>query len=194
MNMKKKFTALMVITVLVAGLSINVVGVLPVAAALVSSGGGAWYSTDGGPNFFDTDFDYSGFRGIAQEFSVTNKIDTLNVFSAGKYVPAKSIDFQYDGKSGKWYAFVAKNSSNANSGVNLGAAGYFWYQYMNMNSTYRPTETDPGKQYSLEFEDGAQHDTNVVSSVPIPGAALLLVSGLLGLVWLNQRRSKTRYL
>jgi hypothetical protein len=193
MNMIKKLKALMLLTALVAGLTVSFVGVLPVSAALVPSSR-AWKSTDGGANFFDIGFNYSNFRGIAQEVSSKNKIDQLAVFSAGKNVPEKSENFQYDDKiqyddkSSNWYVNAAKGSIKSNSGLNLGASSYFWYQHM--PSKYHYDETDPGKQLPLDFDDGIQIGTKGILPVPIPGAALLLASGLLGLCWLNQRRSK----
>jgi hypothetical protein len=175
MKMMKKIKTLLMLTTLVIGLSVGIVGITPAVASWVPYSG-AWYSTDGDSNFSD----YTFFtEGIKQNFFLTdtNRANDLTVLTPGE--TGKTVFFTLS--SGTWYASLTKG--DINSALNLGSSGHFLYKYGN-ETNYDYWTLDPNKQYLLEFptstnNDGALIQANDVAPVPIPGAALLLASGML---------------
>jgi hypothetical protein len=155
MKKMKKMKTQIILTALVIGLSIGIVGVAPAAASWVPYSG-AWYSTDGDTNFFSVDVEYlSG--SLSSDFNITDEANSssLTVLSTG------GMD------------------------LDLGTNGYFLFNFNNESYSYKEMENN--KQYALKFSSDAQFNVTDAAPVPIPGAALLLASGMLGLGWLKRR-------
>jgi hypothetical protein len=179
--MAKKMKTLMVLLVTVVGFSL--LGFLPASAAIVYDG--AWYSTDVDSNFR---VNFTVDEVLREDFFLLNEggADSLLVLKgSGAAVKADTVYFTEVENDG-WYAGL--DASNPTE-LSLGSNPYFWFAYGGQ-TTYSYNELDPNKVYDLLFADGSVTITaNDVAPVPIPGAALLLGSGLLGLGWLRQRRS-----
>jgi len=169
----------MLLTALVTGFSVSVVGVLPVAAALVPYKGTRISAASLSNSI--------SMNGTKYHYFSRNKADTILLSKNGGTVPSKTIYFHYDLSGGNWKPALTKGLFYPDRGLNFGAKGYYWYRYS--DDTFHYYKARPITQRFLKFE--VQKDNNV-APVPIPGAALLLASGLLGLGWMNQRRAKAR--
>jgi hypothetical protein len=176
MEMAKKMKTLVLLTAMVV--IFNLVGVLSVSATTVYDYSGAWYSTDGDSNFLN--FNYGS---TTQTFYLLNDNNVeLEVLSgAGGTTAYLTKDANI------WYA----GNNPGDLTLNLGSTGHFWFKYGNLTS-YDYEIVQEQKIYNLSFDDGGQSVQIVtgidIAPVPIPGAALLLGSGLLGLGWLKVRR------
>jgi hypothetical protein len=178
MKKMKKMKTQIILTALVIGLSIGIVGVAPAAASWVPYSG-AWYSTDGDTNFFSVDVEYlSG--SLSSDFNITDEANSssLTVLSTTDASPA-TVYFTHS--SGKIWASLTDGGMD----LDLGTNGYFLFNFNNESYSYKEMENN--KQYALKFSSDAQFNVTDAAPVPIPGAALLLASGMLGLGWLKRR-------
>lgn len=134
----------------------------------VSQDGIDWYTYSGGP------FGDNAFPTQAYQWDAANAVWTDNEMDFTKPVdPSLAQTFAAGGMTAA-DAIAMYEGSGGGTGFDLAESGYDWIQYIKVEGT--------------GGEIDAFADVAAVSSVPIPGAALLLASGLVGLVGFRRKR------
>lgn len=101
--------------------------------------------------------------------------DSLLLFTDGVY-NSTSVYFVLD--SGAWYAGLSAGAKTLDLGSTRDFGFYFW-DGTQAYTSYSLTTLDPGEAYRLaDANTGMSVSVSDIAPVPLPGAALLMASGL----------------
>lgn len=168
-----------------------VAALLIMAQASVSNAAtydGAWLPNDQS-DFFAIEFTTGEVPGSFSMYDWGDRLDSLEIFSIGVSAGVQSVYFTQD--TGTWYASLTRGVT---TDLDLGTDLEFGFSFGDGTTTfysYDLTLIESGEVYRLSHFSS---DINIVTSdatpVPIPASALLLGSGLVGLIGFGKRMRK----
>ena len=148
---------------------------------------GAWLPNDT-TDFFAVEFTVGTDAGSFSMFD-WGDTDTLEIFSMSEMLGAKSVYFTQD--SGTWYAGLTTGATTLDLGNDL-EFGFFFGDGTSSYYIYDLTVIETGEVYQLNH---ASSDISIYTSdvapVPIPAGALLLGSGIVGLIGFGKRMRRS---
>lgn len=171
---------------------------MPANAATISNYSGLWQANDGDVNEISLDT----ISGETQDFNLyiysPDETQFLLVLDKNSGITGRTVYFTLEGTT--WYAGLSYNSKD----IALGSLPQYYIRFWdgsNYINTYDVEQVDKDKSYKLIVISGSLKDTFIQVDaampiggppVPLPGSAVLLGSGLLGLalVWRRQQRRR----
>lgn len=171
-------------------MALVMIGLVGFAGSLWASTTGVnWYATDGDVNLISVSNTYDIYIESAYNGQIMMIYDVSNPY------PGLTINVEKQ-SSGEYIAFYDSNDNDSYDSsephINLGTTGYFDF-YIADDSTYTIAYSKivDQKIYQLTSPAGQVSFSVDAAPVPIPGSALLLGSGLLGLVGIGLRRQRS---
>lgn len=147
---------------------------------------GAWYQSDR-DNWFAIELSFGSSGDTFGMYDWGDPATSLEVVLDGMY-ERQSVWVWEDTSSGTWYAGLSAGGTD----LTLGDSALFGFYFSDGSAFY--TEygiTGQGSSWILEGLTGFTVSVSDVRPVPLPANAMLLGSGLLGLLGVSRRRRKT---
>ena len=148
---------------------------------------GAWLPNDT-QDFFAVEFTFGSDQGSFSMYDWNDSSNSLEIFSVNDSFGAKSVFFTQSNST--WYAGLTEGALTFDPGDDL-LFGFFFGDGTNEYCDYDLKVVEMNEVYRLSHESSdIIIVTSDVQAVPIPASALLLGSGMVGLIGFGKRMRK----